>query len=226
VAVVGASAAIAVALGGWSPVRAGPNEVVLQHVQFVPATLTIAPGETVTWRHDDGSTPHSVTADDGSFDSNASCIPSVASTCLAQGQTFARTFPDAGTFRYHCKVHGSMTGTVMVTAPVDPTTLPETPPPTTPVTDATDVGAPPAGSATSLEPTTTAPGTLDASTGSTSSSDASASSPGPTERAAPAPAKRVGAGSGSDRSVLVLAAVLLLLACCVGAGVMLTRRRS
>jgi plastocyanin len=46
-----------------------------------------------------------VTADDGSFGSGT----------LAQDAAFTRAFPIAGTFAYHCAIHPSMTGTVVVT---------------------------------------------------------------------------------------------------------------
>jgi len=46
-----------------------------------------------------------VTADDGAFDSGS----------LAGGKSFSFTFDEAGTFAYHCNIHQSMTGRVVVT---------------------------------------------------------------------------------------------------------------
>ena len=46
-----------------------------------------------------------MTADDGSF----------ASGTLAETGTFTRAFPATGTFAYHCAIHPSMTGEVVVT---------------------------------------------------------------------------------------------------------------
>ena len=57
----------------------------------------------MTWTNDD-SIPHTVTADDSSFDSSG----------LVQGKTFSFTFDKAGTFAYHCSIHTTMTGTVVV----------------------------------------------------------------------------------------------------------------
>jgi hypothetical protein len=57
----------------------------------------------VTWTLT-GQAPHSVTADDGAFDSGV----------LDPDATFAHTFADVGTFTYACLVHPSMKGTVVV----------------------------------------------------------------------------------------------------------------
>jgi plastocyanin len=70
---------------------------------FAPASQTVKAGETVTWTNDD-STEHTVTADDGSFDSGR----------LAPGATFTHTFAAAGTFAYHCTIHPNMTAKVVV----------------------------------------------------------------------------------------------------------------
>ncbi|WP_171161920.1 cupredoxin family copper-binding protein [Streptomyces sp. I05A-00742] len=79
-------------------------DVSITDFTFVPPELTIGAGETVTWTNND-STPHTVTADDGTFDSGP----------LNQGQTFSRTFNQRGQFTYHCSFHPSMTGTITVT---------------------------------------------------------------------------------------------------------------
>ncbi len=71
---------------------------------FAPAGLTVKVGGTVTWTNADSAT-HTVTADNGSFDSGH----------LAPGTTFKQTFAKAGTYAYHCSIHSSMTGTITVT---------------------------------------------------------------------------------------------------------------
>jgi plastocyanin len=71
---------------------------------FGPQTLAAKVGESVTWTNEDGAT-HTVTADDGAFDSGN----------LAGGRTFSFAFDTAGTFGYHCNIHRSMTGKVTVT---------------------------------------------------------------------------------------------------------------
>ena len=68
-------------------------------IQTVPA------GATITVVNDD-SVPHTFTADDGSFDSGT----------IQPGDSFQITLDAAGTFAYHCNFHGSMTGSITVTA--------------------------------------------------------------------------------------------------------------
>jgi plastocyanin len=79
---------------------------------FPDGTFTITKGTTVTWTHR-GSNPHSVTAEDGSFDSCAG-LPAGCMTGAPGTDTFSHTFGAAGSFGYFCRVHPSMTGTVTV----------------------------------------------------------------------------------------------------------------
>jgi len=79
------------------------NSVTIANFAFVPKSITVAPGETVTWTNKD-STTHTVTEDKGAWDSKN----------LAVGATFQHKFDQAGTFSYHCAIHASMTGTVVV----------------------------------------------------------------------------------------------------------------
>jgi plastocyanin len=97
---------------------ASPNDVLVENNSFNPATLTVAAGTTVKWTWatcTGGNDPysggtgqtcvdHSVTWDDGSS----------ASATQSAG-TYQRAFATAGTYKYHCIVHGtSMSGTVVV----------------------------------------------------------------------------------------------------------------
>lgn len=77
--------------------------VSIANMAFSPVTITIKQGDTVTWTNND-STAHTVTSNNGSFDSGS----------LSKGKTFAHTFDTAGTFEYHCTFHPSMKGTVVV----------------------------------------------------------------------------------------------------------------
>ena len=81
----------------------GGDAVTIQNFSFGPASLEVAVGATVTWTNQD-TAGHTVTADDGSFDSDT----------LSNGATFSQTFATAGTFAYHCKIHSSMKATIIV----------------------------------------------------------------------------------------------------------------
>jgi len=108
----GGSATAPTKQSGNTPPPAGGVSVT--NDAFSPATKTISTGTTVKWAWNTcsgdpyygGTTTcvsHSVTFDDGA-----------TSPTQDQG-TFERTFNTAGTFNYHCLIHGSaMTGTITV----------------------------------------------------------------------------------------------------------------
>jgi len=82
-----------------------PASVHIRDDKFVPATITIIAGQKVTFVNDDDDA-HTVTADDGSWDSEG----------LNQGQSWSRAFPKAGKITYHCTVHPFMKATIVVKA--------------------------------------------------------------------------------------------------------------
>ncbi|HVZ58847.1 MAG TPA: cupredoxin family copper-binding protein [Patescibacteria group bacterium] len=79
------------------------NTVAIKNFAFGPGTLTVKVGTTVTWDNQD-SVAHSAVADDGTFDTKL----------LSPGEKGSFTFTKAGTYTYHCGVHPSMTGTIVV----------------------------------------------------------------------------------------------------------------
>jgi plastocyanin len=79
-------------------------QVSIQNMQFDPDNVGAATGDTVRWTNTMGM-QHTVTADDGSFDSGP----------IAQGETFSQVFNAAGSVGYHCEIHPQMTGTIIVT---------------------------------------------------------------------------------------------------------------
>jgi plastocyanin len=92
------------------------SSVSLANIAFDPTTVHVGVGGTVTWTNED-SESHSVTADDGSFDSNPSCHQDLLGEsvdCMTTGQTFPHTFFNPGSFGYHCRIHDNMQGTVVV----------------------------------------------------------------------------------------------------------------
>jgi len=80
------------------------DQVNIDSFAFVPPTLTIRAGSTITWTNHDEE-PHTVAASDGSFHSPG----------MGTGATFSHTFSTAGTFDYVCSIHPMMHGTVVVT---------------------------------------------------------------------------------------------------------------
>jgi plastocyanin len=118
----------------------GRADVAIVDVAYQPGSIKIQAGDTVTWTNT-GTTPHTVTADDGSVDSGS----------LAPRASFSHTFPAAGLFTYHCAIHPQMTGAVTITRAPDlrgdppvhqvPRTGTGTPVPTEPVPMAVALGA-------------------------------------------------------------------------------------
>ena len=73
---------------------------------FSPKPIQITAGSTVTWTNATALT-HTATSDSGAWDTGN----------IASGATSgAVSFPTAGTFTYHCAIHPSMTGSVIVSA--------------------------------------------------------------------------------------------------------------
>ena len=98
-----ATAAPAGSDSGSAAPATGGSAVSLANYAFSPTSLTVAAGTTVTWTNND-TAAHTVTADDGSFDSGN----------LAPGATFTFTFATAGSVAYHCNYHPNMVATIVV----------------------------------------------------------------------------------------------------------------
>jgi plastocyanin len=101
--------------GGQGPDGETPEgDVLVRNDFFDPAQLQVTPGSTVVWAWASNGRDHNVTFDD-----------QVASETQSSG-TFERTFETAGTFAYHCTIHGTATsgmrGAVTVAASGAPDT--------------------------------------------------------------------------------------------------------
>ncbi len=83
------------------PATPSTKLVLIQNFGFKPAVLTIKKGDTVKWENKD-STAHTVTSD--TFKSDQ----------INQNTFFSYTFTKAGNYNYHCIIHPSMTGSVIV----------------------------------------------------------------------------------------------------------------
>jgi plastocyanin len=108
----------AAACGGSSPTGnlngntpPPPNGISVTNDVYNPTSKTVAVGATVQWSWNtcvtDGYSTqtcynHSVTFDDGQ-----------SSTTQDQG-SYSRSFATAGTYNYHCLVHPTMTGSIIV----------------------------------------------------------------------------------------------------------------
>ena len=92
-----------VALAAWASAAPAPQKLEIHQFKFLPATVTVAPGTTVTWVNHDEET-HTVMSATGSF----------ASKALEHDQTFAHTFAAPGTYTYFCALHPLMRATVVV----------------------------------------------------------------------------------------------------------------
>ncbi|HEX6749290.1 MAG TPA: cupredoxin family copper-binding protein [Longimicrobium sp.] len=75
----------------------------MRNLAFVPARIEIEAGTTVEWTNND-PLQHSVTADDGSFQSGL----------IGSGNSWRHTFLRPGTYAFHCTPHPFMKGTVVV----------------------------------------------------------------------------------------------------------------
>lgn len=82
---------------------ASETHVSIDNYAFKAPKVTIKPGTAVVWKNMDDD-PHTVTADDGSFDSKG----------LGQGDTYSHVFTKPGTYPYHCSAHPYMKGVVVV----------------------------------------------------------------------------------------------------------------
>ena len=77
--------------------------VAIKNMAFIPDTITVKAGTTVTWSNMDGMT-HTVTSNTSLFNSGN----------LGSGLNFSYMFATAGTYGYSCIIHPTMKGIVIV----------------------------------------------------------------------------------------------------------------
>jgi plastocyanin len=77
--------------------------VTISGLKYSPATVEVKAGDTVTWTNNDDR-EHTVTADDGSFDSGK----------LKKGKTFSKTFSKPGRYSYGSDPSPRTKGVVVV----------------------------------------------------------------------------------------------------------------
>ncbi len=92
---------------GSNPTSPPPasNTVSMSGSRFVPSTLTVTAGTTVTWKNNDGYA-HTATSDSSTWNTGN----------VAAGASAQVTFSTPGTYGYYCTYHRAMgmTGTIVV----------------------------------------------------------------------------------------------------------------
>jgi plastocyanin len=227
-----ATIAVAVALllvvlahwGAPTDTAAADVAVTIDNLAFAPATITVPVGTQVVWTNKQAGVPHTTTSDTGVWDSGI----------LNTGATFSFTFKEAGTFAYHCNVHPTMHGTVVVTAGAAPATT------GSPAAVTGTTGAPAAATATTAATATSAPAATAtvAATSTAAATTAVTATPGATSTVAPAATGTGGVATTAPTTALPatgrpensgwppvgIVFALLAAAGALGAGLMMRRR--
>ena len=245
------TATAGLALLPGTPSKAATTDATIAGFRFSPDPLPVPVGATVKWTNND-STTHTVTADDGSFDSGD----------ITPHGTFTQPFGGpARTITYHCNIHSSMHGTLQIgggttatTAPPTTTTTAAAPSTTTTVRATTTTTAPSTTTTTTVRVTaTTAPTTATAPAAPHSTTTRPAAPPptrattAPTTATTQPPTTTAPAGNAADvvpppqaangvttrparpdgagRGGLAVAGAVAVLALLAGAGTWFARRR-
>ena len=74
---------------------------------FDPKQTTVKAGTTIVWTNNSGTT-HNITSDAGA--------PATFTLPVDDGKTVSFKFTKPGTYPYHCSIHPTMKGTIVVTA--------------------------------------------------------------------------------------------------------------
>jgi plastocyanin len=174
-----------VAIGSPSPAPAADgarvqmvdNEPDLTSWHFDPAEITVPAGSTVVW-FNQGKEDHTVTADNGSFDSGYK----------KRGASWQRAFPRPGKYAYHCAPHPWMKGTVVVAAGAP-----------APTSAAAGVGDPASSTTTAPAPAATST-TLSPSLAAPTTASPDTATPAPEETTTPTASGSKESGSDEETS--------------------------
>lgn len=79
------------------------HTIAMDGTAFVPASVTVHPGDRVVWQNKDPF-PHTAASRDGGFDSKS----------VAPGRSWSFVPAKKGTFEYTCSFHPTMKGTLVV----------------------------------------------------------------------------------------------------------------
>jgi plastocyanin len=100
---VAACVLLAAGVFASAPVRAAAHTVVIEGTAFVPSELVVKRGDRIVWINKDPF-PHTVTAQDHSFDSGP----------IPPGKSWAHRARTQGSFPYGCTLHSTMKATLVV----------------------------------------------------------------------------------------------------------------
>lgn len=116
-AIAALAALVALTACAGIPNPPGDDKVLIQDLKFIPSTITVQKGATVTWTNND-QTAHTVTSDDYPDPSTppTTTVPAGAFTSkpLNPGESFSHTFDKPGKYPYHCEIHNYLKGEVIV----------------------------------------------------------------------------------------------------------------
>jgi hypothetical protein len=89
----------------WDGYSGGPRhgQVVVGGMAYNPPEVHSRAGDPVLWLFQDGGIPHTVTADNGSFDSGQKI-----------NDEYQLRFHHPGSYSYHCAIHPEMRGRVII----------------------------------------------------------------------------------------------------------------
>lgn len=79
------------------------TNIVVKNFMFMPMSVTVTAGSTVTWSNRDQE-PHTVVSDTGLFRSSA----------IDTNESFSFKFDQPGTYHFMCSIHPQMVGTIVV----------------------------------------------------------------------------------------------------------------
>ena len=80
------------------------HNIEIKNYAFNPSTLTIKAGDSVAWTNMD-STGHGIVSDSGN---------ELGSGVFKKGESYFHTFYVLGTYNYHCSIHSTMRGKIIV----------------------------------------------------------------------------------------------------------------
>jgi plastocyanin len=103
---------------GGQPMPSPSLNVVIRDGAFEPNRINVRVGDTVRWTNN-GQKVHTVSADDGSWDSGN----------LDPGKTYSHKFDKAGTFNYHCEPHKDVMKASITVSDAGNGSVPGAPPP-------------------------------------------------------------------------------------------------